>query len=151
MEQHTSIDIDAPVARVWAVMRDVERWPEWTASVRSVTLLDDGLRVGARARIDQPRIPTTVWTVTGLTEGHDFTWEASGPGTLTTGRHGVEGTGRGTCRATLSITQSGLLGSVVGRGYRSLTDRYLVMEAAGLKARAESPERTESPTPGESS
>jgi len=138
VEQHTSIDIDAPVARVWAVMRDVERWPEWTASVRSVTLLDDGLRVGARARIGQPRIPTTVWTVTGLTEGHDFTWEASGPGTLTTGRHCVEATGPGTCRATLSIIQSGLLGSVVGRGYRSLTDRYLAMEAAGLKARAES-------------
>ena len=145
MEQHTSIDIDAPVARVWAVMRDVERWPEWTASVRSVTLLDDGLRVGARARIDQPRIPTTVWTVTGLTEGHDFTWEASGPGTLTTGRHGVEGTGPGTCRATLSITQSGWLGSLVGRWYRSLTDRYLAMEAAGLKARAESSTSSETP------
>ena len=138
MEQHTSIDIDVPVARVWAVMRDVERWPEWTASVRSVALLDDGLRVGSRARIDQPRIPTTVWTVTGLTEGHDFTWEASGPGTLTTGRHAVEATGRDTCRATLSITQSGWLGAVVGRGYRSLTERYLAMEAAGLKARAES-------------
>jgi uncharacterized membrane protein len=138
VEQHTSIDIDAPVARVWAVVRDVERWPEWTDSVRSLTLLDDGLHVGARARIDQPRIPTTVWTVTGLTEGHDFTWEASGPGTLTTGRHGVEATGSGTCRATLSITQSGWLGSLVGRGYRSLTERYLAMEAAGLKARAES-------------
>ena len=48
-------------------------------------------RVGARARIDQPRIPTTVWTVTGLTEGHDFTWEASGPGTRTTGRHARRG------------------------------------------------------------
>ena len=142
MEQHTSIDIDAPVARVWTVLRDVEHWSEWTASVRSVTLLDAELRVGARARIDQPRIPTTVWTVTGLTEGHDFTWEASGPGTLTTGRHAVEATGPGTCRATLSITQSGWLGSLVGRGYRSLTDRYLAMEAAGLKARAESGEVT---------
>jgi len=38
----------------------------------------------------------------------------------------------------LSITQSGWLGAVVGRGYRSLTDRYLALEAAGLKARAES-------------
>ena len=140
MEQHTSIDIEAPVARAWAIMRDVERWPEWTASVRAVTLLDGELRVGARARIDQPRIPTTVWTVTGLTEGHDFTWEASGPATRTTGRHIVEATGPGTCRATLSITQSGWVGSLVGRGYRSLTDRYLALEAAGLKARAESAE-----------
>ena len=96
--------------------------------------------MGARARIDQPRIPTTVWTVTGLTEGRDFTWEASSPGTRTTGRHAVEATGPGTCRATLSITQSGWVGSLVGRGYRSLTDRYLALEAAGLKARAESAE-----------
>ena len=138
MEQRTSIDIEAPAARAWAIMRDVEQWPEWTASVRTVTLLDGELRVGARARIDQPRIPTTVWTVTDLTEGRDFTWEASSPGTRTTGRHTVEATGPGTCRATLSITQSGWVGSLVGRGYRSLTDRYLAMEAAGLKARAES-------------
>ncbi|GAA2745711.1 hypothetical protein GCM10009868_28240 [Terrabacter aerolatus] len=138
MEQHTDIDVDAPAGRVWEVMSDVERWPEWTASVRSVTLLDGGLRIGARARIDQPRIPTSVWTVTDLTEGREFVWEAVGPGTRTKGRHTVEATGPGTCRVTLSITQSGRLGSVLGRGYRSLTDRYLSMEAAGLKARAES-------------
>ena len=138
MEQHTRIDIDAPAERVWAVLRDVERWPEWTASVRSVRLLDGGLRVGASARIDQPRIPTTVWTVTALTEGREFTWEASGPGTRTMGRHGLEPVGPGSCRVTLSITQSGWLGAVVGRGYRSLTDRYLAMEAAGLKALVES-------------
>jgi uncharacterized membrane protein len=138
VEQHTSIDVDAPAERVWAVLRDVERWPEWTASVRSVRLLDGGLRVGARARIDQPRIPTTIWTVTALTEGREFTWEASGPGTRTTGRHGLEPVGPGSCRVTLSITQSGWLGAVVGRGYRSLTDRYLAMEAAGLKALVES-------------
>lgn len=140
MEQHTSIDIEAPAARAWAIMRDVEHWPGWTASVRAVTLLDGELALGARARIDQPRIPTTVWTVTDLTEGRDFTWEASSPGTRTTGRHAVEATGPGTCRATLSISQSGWVGSLVGRAYRSLTDRYLALEATGLKARAESSE-----------
>jgi hypothetical protein len=36
------------------------------------------------------------------------------------------------------VSQSGVLGSVLGRVYRGLTDRYLAMEAAGLKARAES-------------
>lgn len=143
MEQHTSIDIAAPPGQVWVILRDVERWPEWTASMRAVTLLDGGVRVGARARVDQPRLPTSVWTVTGLTEGREFTWAADGPGISTVGRHIVEGTGARSCRVTLSISQSGWLGSIVGRGYRSLTDRYLGMEAAGLKARAEST------TPGE--
>lgn len=137
MEQRTSIDIDAPVSRAWSVLRNVERWAEWTASVRSVSLLDDDLRVGARARVDQPRIPTTVWTVTDLVEGREFTWEARGPGTVTTGVHAVEATGPDTCRATLSITQSGWAGAVLGRGYRSLTERYLAMEAEGLKRRSE--------------
>ena len=33
---------------------------------------------------------------------------------------------------------SGAIGGLVGRLYRKLTERYLAMEAAGLKARAES-------------
>ena len=142
MEQHTSVDVDAPAARVWAVLCDVERWPEWTASFRSVTLLDPALGVGARVRADQPRIPATVWTVTHLSEGREFSWETRGPGLRTTGRHVVEGTGDARCRVTLSITQSGWVGALVGRAYRSLTDRYLATEAAGLKARAEAAVQT---------
>lgn len=145
MEQHTSVEIEAPASRVWAVLRDVERWAEWTASFRSVTLLDPELRVGARARVDQPRIPTTVWTVTSLSEGREFVWEAGGSGMRTTGRHLVDPVGDGRSRVTLSIAQSGWLGTLVGRAYRSLTDRYLAMEAAGLRARSESGEGTERP------
>jgi uncharacterized membrane protein len=33
------IDIDAPREEVWTMMTDVERWPEWMASVTSVALL----------------------------------------------------------------------------------------------------------------
>ena len=82
MEQSITVDIEAPAARVWAILRDAERWPEWTASVRRVTLHEGVLRMGATATIDQPRIPTVMWTVTGLTEGRDFTWESRGPGAL---------------------------------------------------------------------
>ncbi|WP_374970005.1 SRPBCC family protein [Terrabacter sp. BE26] len=151
MEQQTSVDVDAPAARVWAVLRDVERWPEWTSSFRSVTLLDPALGEGARVRADQPRIPTTVWTVTHLAEGREFTWEASGPGLRTVGRHVVESTGDGRCRVTLSITQSGWAGALVGRAYRSLTDRYLATEAAGLKAQAEAVAQTGEETGDETS
>jgi uncharacterized membrane protein len=138
VEQHITVEVAAPAARVWAILSDAERWPEWTPSVRSVTLHDGALRLGATATIDQPRIPTVTWTVTALSEGEAFTWESGGPGARTVARHSVESTGDGRSRVTLSVTQSGAVGSVVGRLYRGLTDRYLAMEAAGLKGRAES-------------
>ncbi|EWT02225.1 polyketide cyclase [Intrasporangium oryzae NRRL B-24470] len=139
MKQSVSIDIDAPAARVYEVMSGVEAWPTWTASIRKVTLLDGGLRVGARAAVEQPRLPRAVWTVTSLEAGREFVWEATGPGIHSTAWHTVEETGPGRSRATLSIEQQGPLGALFGRIYRGLTDRYLALEAAGLKSRSEEP------------
>ena len=138
MEQSISVEINAPADRVWAVIRDAERWPEWTPSVTKVTLLDGELRLGARAKISQPRIPTVDWTVTELDEGREFVWVSSGPGARTTARHRVEEISAERSRAVLSVSMQGWLGSVMGRFYRNLTDRYLAMEAGGLKARSES-------------
>jgi uncharacterized protein YndB with AHSA1/START domain len=138
MEQSISVDIAAPPERVWGVLTDVESWSEWTDTVSWVRRLDEGpLRTGSRARISQPRIPETEYVVTELEAGRSFTWEASGPGVLTTARHDVEPLPDGGTRVRLSVSQSGWLGSTVGRFYRGLTDRYLANEANGLKARCE--------------
>jgi uncharacterized membrane protein len=138
VEQSTRIDIEAPVDRVWEVLRDVERWPEWTSTVTSVRRLDDGpLAVGSRARIEQPRIPPTEYVVTELEPSRSFTWVATGPGVRTTARHLLQALDTGGTRVTLAVEQAGLLGAVMGRFYRRLTDRYLATEAEGIKARSE--------------
>ena len=132
-----NVDIAAPPQRVWEVMTDVEKWPEWTASVQSVKRLDTGpFRLGSRARIKQPKFLPALWEVTEIDPPHSFTWVTRSPGVVASGRHRVEPTARGS-RATLSLAYAGLLGGIVARLLTGLTDRYLMLEAAGLKQRSE--------------
>jgi uncharacterized membrane protein len=131
------VEIAAPAEIVWEVMQDGERWPEWTASVTSVKRLDDGpLRVGSRALIRQPKFPPARWTVTELLPGRSFTWKSGMPGLWVYGKHSVEPLGTGT-RATLRLSYEGMLARLMGRMTSDITNRYLGMEAAGLKQRSE--------------
>jgi uncharacterized membrane protein len=132
-----SIQIDAPPVRVWRVMSDIERWHEWTASIRSVHRTNDGpFRVGARARVYQPRLPPADWEVTSLHEGRSFDWESRAPGARVVGTHAVEPSGTG-ARALLSVQYHGPVGSIVGRLFAGITKRYIALEAEGLKRRSE--------------
>jgi uncharacterized membrane protein len=128
-----AVEIKAPPDQVWAVMRDVERWPEWTPSVKKVRLLAGPLAVGRRALIWQPNLPRATWEVTELDDRQrNFTWVTRSPGVLVNGRHAVERTEQGS-RAMLSIHFSGLLGGLSGWLTQNLNERYLAMEANGLK------------------
>jgi uncharacterized membrane protein len=137
MRSEHTVTIDAPPDAVWAVLMDVESWPQITASMDEVRKLDDGpLQIGSRARIRQPKLPPAVWTVTELAPPARFTWVATGPGVRTTALHEVTGTG-GTSQLRLELTQAGPLGSALGRLARGLVARYLSLEADGIKRRAE--------------
>jgi hypothetical protein len=146
MEFRISVDILAPPDGVWAVMSGVERWHEWTASVTSVRRLDEGpLRIGSRALIRQPRFPPAVWTVTTLEPGRRFVWKSGMPGMWVYGDHAVERIAEGT-RATLRLSYDGPLARLMGRLTRGITNRYLEMEASGLKKRSEESPRDPSTT-----
>jgi len=132
------IDIDAPPARIWPIMSDVERWHEWTASIRGIKRWGEGhLAVGQRALVRQPKFPPALWTVTAVEPGRSFTWESVAPGIHVTGRHSIEPTPAGS-RVTLALSYAGVFGKLMGRWTSGITNRYIAMEAAGLKRRSES-------------
>jgi uncharacterized membrane protein len=130
----TDVAIHAPADRVWRVMRDIERWPEWTPTVRKVRRFDKGpLRVCSGALIWQPKLPPAKWKVIELDEvRRSFTWETWGPGMRLQARHWVEEAGNHS-RAVLSIQFSGFLGPLFARLTRDLNHRYLALEANGMK------------------
>jgi hypothetical protein len=78
-----------------------------------------------------------VWEVTEIVPGQSFTWVARGPGVRTVGIHRVEPLPAGHTRVTAILDQEGLLGPVVGRLTKGLTDLYLKTEVRGLKAHCE--------------
>jgi hypothetical protein len=132
------IEIDASPDRVWGVMRDVQRWPEWTPSVTSVRLMNGGpLAIGTRAVVRQPKLPPALWRVTELDDaGRSFTWVSTAPGVRVIAKHSVATLGQKS-RAALSLHFEGLLAPLLVKATRKLNDRYLALEANGLKSRAE--------------
>ncbi len=129
--------ISAPAKTVWDVLTDVEAWPEMTQSMTSVQQIEPGpLRVGARVRIKQPKLPAMEWTVTEVVEGQRFVWETSTPGVRTSAAHTLlEVPGETTLR--LEIEQHGPMSGAMGVLFRGMTHRYLDWETQGFKDRAE--------------
>ena len=136
MDFNVSIDIAAPAEVVWAVMSGVESWHEWTASVRSIELLGGPLEVGRRALVRQPGFPPAIWKVTSIEPGRSFTWETRGPGLKVEGHHRVEPTSGG-AHVTLALHYEGIVGRLLARVTRGITERYVRLEAEGLKRRSE--------------
>ncbi|MET0417620.1 MAG: SRPBCC family protein [Actinoplanes sp.] len=138
MRFEADTEIAADADQVWAVLTDVQRWPEWTASVSRVERGEPGpLAVGATARLTQPKLRPAVWRVVELTDGREFTWASDAPGVHTRGEHLLRPLPGGRTRVELAIAQSGPLATPVGWLYGGLLRRYLRLEADGLRRRCE--------------
>jgi uncharacterized protein YndB with AHSA1/START domain len=135
VEASATVTIAAPPADVWAVLVDVEAWPTWTASMRSIRRLADGpLAVGSTVEIRQPGFPKARWEVTDLRDGQGFTWENRSPGVHSIGHHELEAHDGGTV-VTLRLTQTGPLAGVLGALTGRRTRRFVDVEADGLRRR----------------
>lgn len=132
-----TVIIEAPPAKVFAVLCDVERWPEWTPTMAGVRRLDNGpFTVGSSAQVRQPKLRSTLWRVTEFDENRNFTWTTHSAGLHMKAGHRVEPHGAGS-RVALTFEMSGLLAPLVSRLYGRLIDEYVATESLCLKKRSE--------------
>lgn len=139
MRFEQTIDIDASQQRVWDVLSDLERWPQRVETVDVVELLTPApIGSGSRVRLKQPKLPEGTWEVTAWDAPSFFEWRQTTSGVTTVAGHRVEALDEGRTRLTLTLEMRGLLVPVMGRLYRGLTNRYMTLEAQGMKRAAES-------------
>jgi uncharacterized membrane protein len=146
--EHT-IDIDAPIERVWALTLDVESWPDHTPTMTSIERLDDGpIAVGSAARIKQPAQRARVWTVSHLEPGRRFAWSAATMGTTMTATHELTPNGSRTTQ-TLRVEIEGTLSRLVGALVRRPIAKAIATENLGFKTAAERDDTWSGPHHGE--
>jgi len=138
MNYEYTVAIDAAPEKVWEILHDVERWPEWTQSMSKVEILDRPLAVGSRVKIKQPKLASATMTIFSLDAGQSFSWRAKSPGLHTEAHHDISSSPTG-ASVTLRFELTGALAGVAGIFWGSMIRRYVEMEGNGLKARAEAP------------
>ena len=140
MRFEKSIDIDAPQQRVWDVLSALEAWPQRIETVDVVELLTSGAD-----RQRQPRAARAAEATRGL------------PGTSRSGMRRPTSSGHRSRPArpaspataskrwktaghvsTLTLDMRGLLIPIMTLFYKKLTNRYMNLEAEGMKRAAES-------------
>jgi Polyketide cyclase / dehydrase and lipid transport len=137
MRYETSRTTAADPSRLWAVVSDVERWPDWIEVYQEVRRTAVGkLKEGEEVHVKQKGLAAGDWTVTELEEGAVFAWESRQPGVRIVGHHVVSPEPDGGSRLTLRLEMTGWLScpmsAVLGRKSRS----YVDLECAGLAAAA---------------
>ncbi len=141
-----TIEIDAPPEIVWKVMANVEKWPEWTPSMRKIEKMGDApFGKGASFRVAPRGAPRGVWTVTECDENRSFFWEARSANSHAVAGHVIEPHGAGSL-VTLSVEVTGSWKvSVLGPLMAITIRRSVRQETEGLKLRSEEMARAGAP------
>jgi uncharacterized membrane protein len=139
MHFEQSIDIDARQQRVWEVLSDLEAWPQRIKTVDVVELLTPTpVGEGSCVRLKQPNLPEGTWEVTVWDAPSYFEFRQKSGGVTNVAGHRVEALEEGRSRLSLTLDMRGLLVPVVALFYKGLTNRYMTVEAQGMKRAAES-------------
>jgi uncharacterized protein YndB with AHSA1/START domain len=136
--EEVSVDIPAPIETVWGVLMDLETWPAWTPTMKSLARRTHGdLAVGSQVRVSQPFMTPHTWTITELARPTTFTWETHQLGVTLVARHDLTQVD-GHTRAIISVDIRGLVGRLIVTLAAARTRNFVRQEANGLSARSTS-------------
>ena len=135
-----STEVDAPAERVWQIVSDFARYPEWNPFiVRAAGEQRPGARLEVTIVAPGVRAVTFKPTVLDLRPGRLILWKGRllPPG-LFDGRHSlsVDSLGDGRARFTTHEEVTGILLPFLGKVMRASQEGFVQM-AAAVKARAE--------------
>jgi hypothetical protein len=124
--------IAAPIEKVFSVLTDVEHWSEWTKTIsKSEIIGDKEFQVGTKIKINQPKLSPAIWVVTERSQNR-LVWVKDSPGLKISAKHILESTKEGTSFVN-SISYEGFFARLAYAISRSLTEKYIAMEANGLR------------------
>ncbi len=130
-------EIQAPASIVWKKLTDVDHWHEWSPTITSIRQVNGGpFAVGKKLRIQQPKLPTSVWIIESVEQERSFFMRKKNCLLSVIAGHELEEV-NGITLLTLSIEFKGASASWVGRKYEAMMLEYLSIEARSLKSASE--------------
>jgi len=138
MRFSSSIEIDAPVNKVWALIDELEEWPQWMLSIRKIKRISEGpLAVGSQisvtAKVGRLSV-TLLMTITEFLPERSVVMRGKSMGTSLTRFYYFKPV-NGKTKVTIGGDVSGLLAWLARRGGQAVSDE--MVQAA--KKRIESP------------
>ncbi len=133
----SSVEIDAPPEKVWALVNEFEEWPQWIPSIKKIEKLSEGaLGEGSQIRVTAKSIITVrlLMTITEFVPGRHAVLQGKALGTRMTRYYAFEPVNGGT-RLTAGGEVSGLLAFLVRRGGQALSEE--IVQAAKRKIEGE--------------
>ena len=121
----TSIVIDAPASRVWAILIDVASWPSWNTTVAKV---EGAAALGRKITVFTKASPGRAFPlrVAEFTAPHHMVWSGSMPLGLFTGRrtHSLTPQNDGKLKFEMAEAFTGLMSPLITRSIPDLQPSF---------------------------
>jgi len=137
MRFSSSVEINAPVEKVWALVDRLEEWPQWMASIKKIERVSEGpLTVGSQLSVTAKVSRLTInllMTITEFVPERSVVMQGRALGTNLTRFYFFEPV-NGKTKVTIGGEVSGLLAWMARRGGQAVSDEI----AQAAKKRIES-------------